>query len=479
MRLSELVESFKVKGFEDVEITGITYNSKNVREGFLFAALRGRKTDGHHYIEEAIMRGAAALLVEEEKNYPLPSIISNNTRKDLGIIAARFYGFPSRSLKTIGVTGTNGKTTTTFMIRDLLKIQGEASGLLGTVFYCIDKDCTPAGRTTPESSDIQEFMRKALDKGAKYFIMEVSSAGIEEYRLEGTTFSIGCFTNFSREHLEYHGTMENYLNAKLKLFRVYKPEHAVINLDDPFSEEFLKVSQNQVTFGIRSEKADLRAEILSMNIQGTLLNLKGIIEEKELFIPIPGIFNVYNFLCAASCLYLLDKHYHIKDLAKGINPVPGRFQMVPNECGIFVIIDYAHTPEAMENLLRNVRMLGVNKIITVFGAGGDRDPGKRPLFGSIAEKLSDLQIVTSDNPRSESPLKIINDILRGMKGENAEVVPDRKEAIFHAIKKAKKGDAVLIIGKGHEDYQEINGVRYHFSDYEVASEALRELKCLQ
>lgn len=478
MLLSELAEGFKVKGRKDVEVKGIAYNSKKVKENYLFVALKGRNTDGHYYIQEAIQNGASALMVEKEVDTTLPAIISNNTRKDLGIISARFFGFPSKLLKTIGVTGTNGKTTTTFMIRDMLKAQGETSGLLGTIYYCTNGSCVPAGRTTPESSDIQEFMRNSYNLGAKYFLMEVSSAGVEEYRLEGTHFHIGCFTNFSREHLEYHGTLENYLNAKLKFFKEYKPEFSIINLDDPVADKFLEVSENKFTYSINSDKAHLKAEIVEITLSGTTVNLKGVIEENRILIPLPGIFNVYNFLCAALSLYVLGKHQNLKDLAKEIKPVPGRFQLVPNVCGLTVVIDYAHTPEAMENLLRNVRTLKVGRIITVFGAGGDRDPGKRPLFGSIAEKYSDIQVITSDNPRSEPPMKIIQDILKGMKGDRVKVLPDRKEAIFYAIKKANPGDVVLIIGKGHEDYQEINGVRYHFSDLEVAEEALREIGCL-
>ncbi|MEO0277722.1 MAG: UDP-N-acetylmuramoyl-L-alanyl-D-glutamate--2,6-diaminopimelate ligase [candidate division WOR-3 bacterium] len=479
MLLSELAEGFKVKNTKDVEIRGIAYNSKKVKESFLFVALKGRNTDGHYFIQEAIQNGASALMVEKEVDSPVPIIVSNNTRKDLGVISARFFGFPSKLLKTIGVTGTKGKTTTTFMIRDMLKAQGETVGLLGTIYYCADDNCIPAGRTTPESSDIQEFMRNSYNLGAKYFVMEVSSAGIEEYRLEGTHFYIGCFTNFSREHLEYHGTLENYLNAKLKFFKEYKPEFSIINLDDPVADKFLQVAQNAFTYSINSSAADLKAEVVNLDLSGTTINLSGVLEERGVFIPLPGIFNIYNFLCAALSLYILGKHHNLKDLAKEIKPVPGRFQLVPNNCGITVIIDYAHTPEAMENLLKNVRALKLSRIITVFGAGGDRDPGKRPLFGSIAEKYSDIQIVTSDNPRSESPIKIIQDILKGMKGERAKVLPDRKEAIFYAIKKANPGDVVLIIGKGHEDYQEINGIRYPFSDFEVAEEALREIQCLQ
>lgn len=477
MRLSQLAYGFKVVG-PDVEVKGIAYNSKKVKPGDLFVALKGRNTDGHLFIEEALKNGAVALMVQEERNYPVPYIYVENTRKYLGIISAKFYGNPSQKLKTIGITGTNGKTTTTFMIRDMLEAQGENTGLLGTILYCIGKNCVEAGRTTPEASDIQDFMHKALHKGAKYFIMEVSSAGIEEYRIEGTHFHVGCFTNFSREHLEYHGTMENYLKAKLKLFEVYKPEHTVINVDDPYASYFLKAAKEPLTFGIK-ENASLKAEIVNSELNGSFVNLHGLINEKNIFIPLPGIFNVYNFLCAVSVLYVLNKAQNLKELALNIKPVPGRLQKVDNKCGIYVFIDYAHTPEAMRNLLENVKHYKKGKIITVFGAGGDRDPGKRPLFGKISEELSDIQIVTSDNPRSEPPEKIIEDILKGMKGNNAKVIPDRREAIFNAIKLAEKDDIVLIIGKGHENYQEIQGVRYPFSDYEVASEALKEKGCLQ
>ncbi|MDI6851308.1 MAG: UDP-N-acetylmuramoyl-L-alanyl-D-glutamate--2,6-diaminopimelate ligase [bacterium] len=477
MQLSQLAHGFKVVG-PDVEVKGITYNSKKVKPGDLFVALKGRNTDGHLFIEEALKNGAVALMVQEDRDYPAPYIYVENTRKYLGIISAKFYGNPSQRLKTIGITGTNGKTTTTFMIRDMLEAQGEKTGLLGTILYCIGENCVEAGRTTPESSDIQDFMHKALKEGAKYFVMEVSSAGIEEYRIEGTHFHVGCFTNFSREHMEYHGTMENYLKAKLKLFEVYKPEHSVINADDPYASYFLKASKKPLTFGI-NENASLKAEIVNCSLNGSYVNLYGLINEKDIFIPLPGVFNVYNFLCAASVLYILNKAQNLKELALNIKPVPGRLQRVDNKCGIYVFIDYAHTPEAMRNLLENVKQYKKGKIITVFGAGGDRDPGKRPLFGKIAEELSDIQIVTSDNPRSEPPEKIIEDILKGMKSNKAKVIPDRREAIYNAIKLAERGDIILIIGKGHENYQEIKGVKYPFSDYEVASEALKEKGCLQ
>jgi len=476
MLLSKLAQGLKIVG-NDTEITGIAYNSKKVNKGDLFVALKGRNTDGHLFIREAIERDAAAVMVQREGEFPVPAIVVDNTRKYLGHIAARFYGFPSKTLKTIGITGTNGKTTTSFMIRDMLDAAGETSGLLGTIYYCIGKNCIEAMRTTPEASDIQAFMSAALKNGIGYFIMEVSSAGIEEFRIEGTHFHIACLTNFSREHMEYHGNMEDYLKAKLKLFSQYEPENSVINIDDSYSPRFLKVSKKSLTYGIKN-KADLTAEILDSTLSGTLLNLRGIINEENVYIPLPGIFNVYNFLCAASVLYILGKVDHIRELAEHIQQVPGRYQIVPNHCGIHVIVDYAHTPEAMENLLSNVQKHRKNKIITVFGAGGDRDSGKRPLFGEIAEKYSDIQIVTSDNPRTEPPEQIINDILKGMKKNKYTVIPDRKEAIIHAIKIASPEDIVLLIGKGHETYQEINNIRYHFSDYEIAIKALTERGCL-
>jgi len=477
MRLSKLAKDLRWFG-KDVSVNGISYDSRKVTPGDLFVALRGRNTDGHLYIPEAIKKGAVALMVEEVKDYPVPYILVENTRKFLGIVSARLFGFPSRLLKTVGVTGTNGKTTTTFMIKNMLEAQGEKCGLLGTVLYCTGNDCFPASRTTPEASDIQGIMKRTLDEGGKYFVMEVSSAGIEEYRLEGTEFFAGCFTNFSREHLEYHGTIENYLNAKLKFFKNYKPKHCIINADDPVADKFKEAAGNYLTYGIKDSKVDLKAEILESSLKGTLINLKGIINEEGVWIPLPGLFNVYNFLCATSALYTLGKHQNIKELAKNIKQVPGRFQTVENNCGFTVIVDYAHTPEAMKNLLENVKTFKKGRIIIVFGAGGDRDPGKRPLFGQISEEYADIQIVTSDNPRSEDPLKIIKDILSGMSGKNAVVIPDRREAIHKAIEMAKENDIILIVGKGHEDYQEINGVRYPFSDKEVACEALKERACL-
>jgi len=479
MRLYKLAEGLKVNG-PDTEITGIAYDSRVTKKGDLFIALRGRRFDGHKFIEDAIKRGAHALCVEEDGNYPLPYILVENTRDVMGILAARFYNHPSTRLKTIAITGTNGKTTTAFIIKDMLEFMGEKAGLLGTIYYCNGEICKEADRTTPESADIQRYLKEAEDAGCRYFVMEASSAGIEEKRLVGTKIHTAIFTNFSREHLEYHGTMENYLNAKLKLFREYLPEYSIINEDDPYAPLFKENQRNILTFGF-SKRADLRAEIKTMDLDGTLLNLEGLIEEKDIHLPIPGKFNVYNMMAALLALHALQMPFKgdLKAMIRNIKGVPGRFEVIKvPECDIYIIIDYAHTPEALENLLKSVSTFKKGRIIVVFGAGGDRDRGKRPLFGSIAEKLSDFMVITSDNPRNEDPEIIIQDIVSGIKGGKFTTIIDRKDAIYYAIEHAQPGDIVVIAGKGHETYQEIKDKKYPFSDKEISLEALRRRRCL-
>jgi len=479
MRLYKLAEGLKVNG-PDTEITGIAYDSRVTKKGDLFIALRGRRFDGHKFIEDAIKRGAHALCVEEDRNYPLPYILVENTRDVMGILAARFYNHPSTRLKTIAITGTNGKTTTAFIIKDMLEFMGEKAGLLGTIYYCNGEICKEADRTTPESADIQRYLKEAEDAGCRYFVMEASSAGIEEKRLVGTKIHTAIFTNFSREHLEYHGTMENYLNAKLKLFREYLPEYSIINEDDPYAPLFKENQRNILTFGF-SKRADLRAEIKTMDLDGTLLNLEGLIEEKDIHLPIPGKFNVYNMMAALLALHTLQTPFKgdLKAMIMNIKGVPGRFEVIKvPECDIYIIIDYAHTPEALENLLKSVSTFKKGRIIVVFGAGGDRDRGKRPLFGSIAEKLSDFMVITSDNPRNEDPEIIIQDIVSGIKGGKFTTIIDRKDAIYYAIEHAQPGDIVVIAGKGHETYQEIKDKKYPFSDKEISLEALRRRRCL-
>jgi len=479
MRLYKLAEGFKVKG-GDTEITGIVYDSRLTKKGDLFIALRGRRFDGHEFIGDVIKKGAHALCVEKDENYPIPYILVKNTREAMGILAARFYNYPSTRVRTIAITGTNGKTTTAFIIKDMLEFMGEKVGLLGTIHYCNGEICREAERTTPESVDIQRFLKEAEDTGCRFFVMEASSAGIEEKRLVGTQIHTAIFTNFSREHLEYHGTMENYLNAKLKLFREYSPEYSIINEDDPHASLFKENQKNVFTFGF-SEGADIRAEIKTISLDGTLLNLHGLIEEENIYLPIPGKFNVYNMMAALLTLHVLKipVKENLKAIIQSIKGIPGRFEVLKgSKCDINVIIDYAHTPEALENLLESIRTFRKKRVITVFGAGGDRDRGKRPLFGNIAEKLSDFMVITSDNPRNEDPESIIQDIIAGIKGANFITIIDRKDAIYYAIEHAQPGDIIVIAGKGHETYQEIKDKKYPFSDKEISLEALRRRGCL-
>jgi len=472
----------------DAEITGITYDSRQVDRGFVFVAMKGGSFDGHDFIGEALNAGASAIVAEREiadfASRGVPYVVVPNGRVAMGEIAAPFYGYPSRQMKLIGVTGTSGKTTVTHLVQSIFNASGSPAGLIGTLGARIGDELIETKHTTPESVDLQRILRMMSDRGVKVAAMEVSSHGLYQGRSLGCEFDCGVFTNIARDHLDFHKTPEAYLDAKLILFRDHpkmsdKIFHAAINADDPSAGKVIAATRgNVITFGIESE-ADVKASDIVVTDKNVEFEMSYRDRSVHVTVPLGGWFNVYNALSASAAAVALglDLDIIVEGLAS-VRPVPGRFESI--ECGqnFGVLVDYAHTPDELENVLRTAKSLTQNRLIAVFGCGGDRDRGKRPIMGGIGAALSDIVVITSDNPRSEDPNAIIQDILQGIpEQERAKVdlVVDRKEAIRTALTRAQAGDLVVIAGKGHEDYQIFADRIIHFDDREVAREILSEL----
>ncbi|MGE5404388.1 MAG: UDP-N-acetylmuramoyl-L-alanyl-D-glutamate--2,6-diaminopimelate ligase [Candidatus Saccharibacteria bacterium] len=473
-----------VQGAVNVPISGIEYDSRRVQKGSLFVCIPGSKTDGHLFVPEAVKRGAAALLVEQDVEVPAECTVVKvpDTHKILPAISGTFYEHPSKGLRVIGVTGTNGKTTTTHLIKAILEEAGHKVGLIGTLYASWQGETEHLANTTPESLDIERFMRRVKNEGGGYVVMEVSSHALDMGRVKEIDFDVAVFTNLTQDHLDYHKTLENYRNAKGILFSELAEEKgsfAVINTDDMAGDYFIDVTKSaKTTYGI-SEKAEIRAIDPQVTASGSAFDVVYPGGKMCIKLKLAGMFNVYNALAGIG--FALKEGIapsKIKKALEKVNGVSGRFESVNEGQEFTVIVDYAHTPDGLENVLRTARQIVESRLITVFGCGGDRDRKKRPIMGEIAARLSDFSFVTSDNPRSEEPMAIIDEILVGMKdveGAHYAVIPDRRDAIHHAIKMAAKGDMVVIAGKGHEDYQIIKGVTYPFDDRVVAREFLGEM----
>ncbi len=452
---------------------GLTANSKEVREGYIFFAIRGTRYDGHEFVKEALERGALACVVERDLDVNPEKIIKvSSTRKALGESASLFFGEPSKKLKVIGVTGTNGKTSTTYILERILSEEGVKTGVIGTINYRVGDKILGEGRTTPDPILWHGTLKKMLEEGAEFVCAEVSSHALDQMRVWGTRFFAVIFTNLSHDHLDYHGDMENYFLAKRRLFTEYEYEIAVINADDSYGERLIKElpSEKVITFG---RGGDVKVLDFRTGFEGSYIKLSYGGKEYIFTSNLVGDFQAYNI--AASVSLALRIGISPESIRKALQNVyiPGRFEVIRTEHGITGVIDYAHTPEAMENVLKTLKKIAGGRIITVFGAGGNRDREKRPKMGSVAEKFSDMVIVTSDNPRYEDPVKIIEDILKGIKDMKKVIVePDRRKAIEKAVSIAKEGDVVAILGKGHETYQEIEGKFYPFSDIEVFKETI-------
>lgn len=481
MLLKEVIKGVEVidtKGNLDIEIDNIQYDSRKVENNGLFICVKGFTVDGHDFIDKAIEKGAKAFLVEEDvERDGITFIKVKNTRGDMARVADNFYNHPSQRFEVIGVTGTNGKTSITTFLDEILISDNNKVGLIGTIKISDGDKEIESNSTTPESVDLQQYFDKMIDNGCKYCAMEVSSHALALNRVAQTKYKVGVFTNLTPDHLDFHKDLDDYRDAKEKLF--YMTTNAnVINIDDNGGKIIYNNIKNLDTkcysYGIDNE-ADFMAKNIKIEARGVSYRLITPTYEEDIFVPVPGKFTVYNTLAVIATCYALEIPKEIViDGLKNTGGVAGRFETISNDTGISVIVDYAHTPDALENVIKTAREFAKNRIITVFGCGGDRDTTKRPLMGDIAQKYSDICIVTSDNPRTEDPKLIIEDILEGLDKtkENYKVVIDRKEAIKEAIEMAQKDDVILIAGKGHENYQIIGKVKHHFDDKEIANEFL-------
>ena len=478
MRLDHLISGVPA-GAGGVEISGLAYDNRAVVPGTLFFCVPGFTRDGHEFAPEAIARGAVALVVERPLDLGVPETAVPSVRAAMAPAAAAFYGHPTETLQTVGVTGTNGKTTTAFLVRAVLEAHGCQTGLLGTVKSIVGGAERPVERTTPEAIDLQRTFRDMLDGGDVACSMEVSSHALELHRADAIHFAAAIFTNLTQDHLDFHGTMEEYFQAKRRLFADARPRHTVVNADDPYGARLASEVPDAITFAVDHD-ATYRASALTTGLAGSRFRVQGPDGEIELRSPLPGRFNVYNVLGALAAARALGVPLDTAAAAiRTAGHVPGRFQPVEAGQAFAVLVDYAHTPDSLENVLRAARGLLADgprgqggRVHVVFGCGGDRDRGKRPLMGEIAARLADRVIVTSDNPRSEQPEAIIEQILAGS-GPHVEHDPDRRRAIATAIGGARPGDVVVIAGKGHEQGQEFEGGRkIPFDDVTVAREAL-------
>ncbi|MBK7393165.1 MAG: UDP-N-acetylmuramoyl-L-alanyl-D-glutamate--2,6-diaminopimelate ligase [Chloracidobacterium sp.] len=464
--------------------TDVTHDSRQAREGTLFVAIKGETMDGHRFVEDVMRRGAAGIISE----YDPPADFNGawlkveKARDALAKAATVINGDPSHQLDLVGITGTNGKTTTTYLCFALAEAAGQRPAMLTTVEYRIGERSEEAVRTTPEASDTNRFLREAVDAGCTVAVMEASSQAIDLHRCDWLRFKIAIFTNLTQDHLDYHVTMENYFDAKKKLFDGRlgeRPRTSIINIDDEWGVKLANGLRGNagrvVTFSLRGE-ADLSASNINVSlIKGTSFVLKTRTTEIDVNSPLVGRPHVYNMLAAAAAA--LELGYDLEAIVKGLSTcvgAPGRFERVPHDGDFAVVVDYAHTDDALLNTLKTARELTDGRIITVFGCGGDRDRSKRRPMGEAAGEHSDIVVITSDNPRNEDPLKIIAEIEVGVKEKTSvyEVIPDRREAIYRAIAAAKSDDVVIIAGKGHENYQIIGADKFHFDDREIALEAL-------
>ncbi|GGE22572.1 UDP-N-acetylmuramoyl-L-alanyl-D-glutamate--2,6-diaminopimelate ligase [Marinithermofilum abyssi] len=492
MRLSDLIRPLflaEVAGDRNVDIRGIQTDSRHVQPGDLFIALKGFTVDGHRYVEQAVNQGAAAVLVQEPVETSVTRVLVPDTRRAMAVVAAAFYRHPTRELKLIGVTGTNGKTTTVHLIQHILQEQGKKTGIIGTINMRIGEKTYPVRNTTPDVDELQKSFRMMADAGCHYALIEVSSHALDLGRTRGCEFRTGVFTNLSQDHLDYHQTMEKYRDAKGLLFTQLGNRYgdepteqplAVLNADEEASGHFARITSAQViTYGI-DRPADVRAENIRYTSNGTHFTLHTFKGSVEMSLKMMGKFSVYNALAATAVA--LGEGISLEDIARALanmQGVAGRLERVDEGQPFTVLVDYAHTPDGLENVLSTITEFAEGRIFCVVGCGGDRDRTKRPIMAKIAAQYSDVTVITSDNPRTEEPQQIVDDMLEGLCGVPAEkytVILNRAEAIHHAVKSAKPGDVVLIAGKGHETYQEVNGVRHDFDDRQVAREAIQQRK---
>lgn len=484
MKLSEIlqgIEDVTVRGDVEVEVNEIVYDSRKVQEGNMFVAIKGFKANGHDFIPSAIESGAKIIAVQanEYDILQIPEeivvVVAQDTRVLLALGACNYYQNPSREFKLVGVTGTKGKTTTTYMLKSILEKEGKKVGLVGTIANMIGKEEVASERTTPESLDLQRLFRQMADAKIDVVVMEVSSHSLELHRVTGSSFDIGVFTNLSQDHLDFHLTFDNYLAAKAKLFKMCK--EGFINSDDMYAKKLATMATCPITtYGIDNNPNVCARDIIITNSYSDFkLPFNRVLQRIK--VGIPGRFTVYNAL-AAICV-AIKLGCSIESIITGLEEVkvPGRSEIVPNARNLTIMIDYAHTPDSLENILRAVKTYTKGKVICVFGCGGDRDKAKRPMMGEISGKLAAYTVITTDNPRSEDPKQITLEIEEGIKKTKGKykVIVNRKKAIEHALREARRNDLVLIAGKGHETYQELKDGKIHFDDREVIAEVLKRL----
>lgn len=467
-----------LNGAENQNITFLTIDSRKCEKGALYFAINGTQVDGHKFVASAYEKGAAAAVVEHKVDCDIPQIVVENTRVAMSFAASEFFGNPSQKLKMIGVTGTNGKTSISYMVRAIAKQNGISCGVIGTggIWLNDEKlDIKILTATTPDPIELQYALAVMAEKGAQWVVMEVTAHALDLHKVEGMTFKSAGFTNLTQDHLEYFITMENYANAKAKFFDESLSQNGIINIDDDFGKKLTKKNIPYITYSYK-EDADLKAS--DVEIYATYSTFKLTYENNTYNVRTntTGLFNISNVLCAIGCA--LKAGLNITDAIKGIesfSSVPGRFEAVDTgDSGISVIVDYAHTPDGLENILTSINTFKKGKLISVFGCGGNRDAVKRPIMGAIAGRLSDYMVLTSDNPRFEEPEDIIDQIEKGLENPCRYVrIADRFLAIKHALSVAQKGDVIAICGKGDEDYQEIKGVKHHFSDREAVEKIVK------
>lgn len=468
-----------VYGELNLEINKIEYDSRKVEKGDLFVAVEGFNVDGHKFVKGALEKGAAAVICSKDMEGELKGTVVKvkNTRKALALVSSNFYNSASNKIKLIGVTGTNGKTTSTYMIKSILEKAGHKTGVIGTIANYIGNEKIKSQRTTPESLELHEMFKKMVNSEIKYCVMEVSSHSLSLDRVYGLKFSQGIFTNLTQDHLDFHKTFENYYSAKLELFK--NTENCIINIDDKYGERILndiKENSSIITYTIEGQGHIVAKNVINHS-RGAEFDLYYKGNSIHINLRIPGKYNVYNALCSAGAC--LGEGISLEKIKEGLEDVvvPGRCEIATKDYDLdfYVIIDYAHTPDGLENILKTAREFTKGRLISVFGCGGDRDKTKRPIMGKIGSNLSDIAVITSDNPRTEEPMPIIEDILKGIDKDNYMVVESRKEAIKKAMEMAESEDVIVVAGKGHEDYQILKDKVIHFDEREVIRDIVKEL----
>jgi len=476
MKLYELLEDNAFTSLSNIEIKGITDDTRKVSEGYIFVCIKGEKFDGHSAAEEMLEKGAVAVITEKDLGLGIRQIIVENTRDFYGMLCAKWFDHPERKMKFIGVTGTNGKTTITNVIKKILTDNGYKVGLIGTIQNEIGDRIIHTDNTTPFAYDLMKLYAQMAEEKCDYVVMEVSSFGLVQKRIGCTHFDTALFTNLTQDHLDYHKTMENYYQAKKMLFDIC--DTAIVNTDDSYGRRLYdEISCKKYSYG-RDEKSDFSAELLSISASGTQFILRNSNSEYNIKMLMTGMFNVMNITGAvAVCVKQGISFENCIRSVENYVGVKGRCEVIPTGRDFAVICDYAHTPDAIENILINVKKCTESRLICLFGCGGNRDSTKRPEMARSAEKYADYLIVTSDNPRNENPGDIINDILAGLEGSKpCDVVQDRRQAIYHALKIARKGDVIVLAGKGHEDYQILaDNVHIHFDEREIVADGLKLL----